>query len=596
MTRWLWLTAAGLLVAAFGLRAALDGQAVRHTHPATGANVQFAIAGNAALQPGACVRVTWAVEGVSGLLLDGTGRSGAGSDEHCGVTLAYRPHMRVHYTDGTTQEFELRQRMIWLDTLVTFVAVSAAALLLAGLYRWRRSAAVTAAGLMVVAAVAGLVMLTDPVTRLGLHLVGGVALALLFAGLRRDLADGAWLPAWVLFGGLLLIPALLYSVPGGLLASGAAAMRPAGMIAAVVVYGVPLLTALALLRSPAGAFRQHLMNALAALFGGVLMLALLEGGLRLVAPPADDTPAQPLEIGVPMAEDAPTLRPDTEWYHQYPSNERGYFDADNRIYYRTNAAGFRDEPFTRARQPGVARVALLGDSFAMGVGVRFEDTAAVVMEQTLRDEYGCAVEVYNFGVSSHNLEHYPRVTREVILDYEPDVLLVWYFLNDIGMDKSMFYEEALQQRNPFFPLGRLSLRTAAFASSLLQQRVQVALGEQQFHDNYSNPARWQAAQTHLAEVAALARENDIRYGLYTHPVLYRLNDNHPYAPLHEQVLTAAADMGYFTDDLLAALWGEPYYPLWVHAQDSHPNEIAHRLTGEYAADQLALVLPACDAG
>ncbi|MEM6529495.1 MAG: hypothetical protein AAF653_14455, partial [Chloroflexota bacterium] len=146
--------------------------------------------------------------------------------------------------------------------------------------------------------------------------------------------------------------------------------------------------------------------------------------------------------------------------------------------------------------------------------------------------------------------------------------------------------------NPYYPLARSFSVTARLASQRLQQFARSELGTYRFLRNYADDERWSESAAHLQQVADVATEHDMTPGLFVHPVLFRLR-TYPYTPIHQQVMAAADDMGYFTADLHAPLADEAYPQLWVHPTDSHSNEIANRITGAYAAAQLAPQLPGC---
>lgn len=61
------------------------------------------------------------------------------------------------------------------------------------------------------------------------------------------------------------------------------------------------------------------------------------------------------------------------------------------VRYHSNEAGARDTPFSQAKVGSQTRYILLGNSFAEGYGVSFEDTAQAQLEKIL------GVDVYNFG-------------------------------------------------------------------------------------------------------------------------------------------------------------------------------------------------------
>ena len=101
--------------------------------------------------------------------------------------------------------------------------------------------------------------------------------------------------------------------------------------------------------------------------------------------------------------------------------------------FRINSLGMRDKEYAVEKPPGVARIAILGDSFTFGNGVPEEATFANVLEASLnasRDD--TTYEVMNFGVKGYDTGQELATLREVALPLEPDLIVVAYYLNDVG--------------------------------------------------------------------------------------------------------------------------------------------------------------------
>ncbi|MEL6150724.1 MAG: hypothetical protein AAFR56_13940 [Chloroflexota bacterium] len=599
--RW-GMVSVALAAAAVALYFIVGTPRINYTHPETGATVNYAI-GRAPLigakDSSRCFDVSWRTSNIQAIFLDDDPQVGERTVEICGKPHAYRPQLLVLFTDNTRETFTLRQQNYALSLSLAWLGAGSVGFALAGAYALSRRGALVAAwaGVLVVGGIlavdyATLRDLPDGV-RLGFNLGLLPLLAYGLVAARRDLLpQNAGNTLWLLMLVMSPIP-LLHSVLHGLAVSQVPYLELTGRVMAAVMHLTLMVLALLALRGGPAQHRTRLLNGLVAVSGIGMSLLLLEGGLRIVAaaPQADDIEPEKA-FAVPLADNETAMDGNFEWWNEYPSNPRDYFAEGNRVYYRTNEAGYRDAAFSTEPVPDVVRVALIGDSFAMGMGVHDEDRVDVIIEEALRTEYNCAVEVYNFGIAGYNADSYSRVMTDRVINYNPDVVLVWYFLNDIGMDKSRYFEEALDQRNPYFPLARPFSLTARVVSQRLQQFTRSELGTHRFLRNYTEDARWDEAADHLQQVADTAFENDITPGLFVHPVLFRLR-NYPYAPIHAQVIAAADDMGYFTADLTTPLEGEPYPSLWVHPADSHSNEIANRITGGYAAEQLAAHIPAC---
>jgi len=166
---------------------------------------------------------------------------------------------------------------------------------------------------------------------------------------------------------------------------------PLTLGAAALFVGAPAAAAICLARGDAATTRQRLGGAQAALHAGGATLGALEIGIRAGRLDPVGTRIWRHEIGArPMAHPdgrGPrcAIRPHAEWGHEYSSNDRGYFDADNTIPYRANSAGFRGPEFQDPRPPHTLRIAILGDSFPFGEGVKDDDVAPRRIERLLRE-------------------------------------------------------------------------------------------------------------------------------------------------------------------------------------------------------------------
>jgi lysophospholipase L1-like esterase len=103
-----------------------------------------------------------------------------------------------------------------------------------------------------------------------------------------------------------------------------------------------------------------------------------------------------------------------------PGHDYGYGLQGNHL-------GFPGHEFEKEKRPGILRVAALGDSFAVGPAVPFQDNFLTLLEGDLAE-----TEIYNFGVSGSGPREYLAILRQQVWQFHPDLVVVCVFLgNDI---------------------------------------------------------------------------------------------------------------------------------------------------------------------
>jgi hypothetical protein len=306
----------------------------------------------------------------------------------------------------------------------------------------------------------------------------------------------------------------------------------------------------------------------------------------------------------------------------YPSNPRGYFDVDLRdpatlakyrglglarldeaalhtpyaVERRYSAQQFRS-PEIGPHRPGVVRVAVIGDSFTEGMGVKEEDTYARVLHRLLNTGAEAGHwEVFNCGRRGYD---FPAIRDlfETVLTLEPDVVVYGMVLNDAVRS------EAFQARQAYLNdwildrgrmvrdedgrrLGPLDLRLSAFVRDRVESYRVGRDTTAWYRDMYGPPNRegWERTQAYLREMNGQAQARGGRFLVASWPLLVGLQGRYPFADVSETIGRFCLSAGIARQDVLPALQGRPDPSLWVHPVDHHPNETAHRLVGESLAE------------
>lgn len=342
-------------------------------------------------------------------------------------------------------------------------------------------------------------------------------------------------------------------------------------------------------------------GALAALPVVLLFLAWRRGGARaalvfllalLAACGLGEATLRALGLGVPgrpewlepLRRGSPSESaywPDSELVYTYPSDPRGYFDAQGRVVGHVNSLGLRGADCTLEPVSGRTRIAMLGDSFTLGIGVRDEDTLPARLERELGADRH---EVLDFGVSATDTLEQVAYLEGYVLRFRPRVVVLVFFLNDTERGSTIDYLTR--------PHVLVAARRRSWLLNLVVGRLERAALRDDMLENYregytpDSPA-WRAVRDALAHAHELCEARGVELVLAIHPVLVDLaRGSYPFADIHATVRAFCEQQAIPVVDLYEALADRRASELWVHPNDQHPNERCDALTARYLAERL----------
>jgi hypothetical protein len=268
-------------------------------------------------------------------------------------------------------------------------------------------------------------------------------------------------------------------------------------------------------------------------------------------------------------------------------------DTNRRAARPVNAGGYRDLPRAVPRPEGVRRVLSLGDSFAWGASVEFEDGYPQRLERALTRRRGETWEVVNLAMPGMaTVDHEAQLVREGEA-YGAEVVLLGYVLNDSQDAAAAEAQRALDWvKHPPPAPGRSALlglvRTRLWATAENRRRIEG------YRSMYADDAPgWVATRRSLKAMGAWCRQRGVPFVVAIFPLFgNRLDEGYPFAEAHAKVAHAAAEAGARVVDLLPAYRGLRWDVLVVNgADDEHPNEIAHRIAAGVILRALDDVVP-----
>ncbi len=116
----------------------------------------------------------------------------------------------------------------------------------------------------------------------------------------------------------------------------------------------------------------------------------------------------------------------------------------------TNEFGFRDDDqYNVERQDGIKRIMVLGDSFALGWGVPFNDIFSEQLQRKLGESYK-NIEVINTGVGNYNSVMQTEFFKTNGVKFNPDLVVLMFSFNDAEPTPKLVSKTELTLKTNFY--------------------------------------------------------------------------------------------------------------------------------------------------
>jgi hypothetical protein len=248
-----------------------------------------------------------------------------------------------------------------------------------------------------------------------------------------------------------------------------------------------------------------------------------------------------------------------------------------------NAAGFRGRPFAADKPAGVFRVAVVGDSFTYGNGIRAEDRFTEVMQARLPEH----IEVLNFGRAGDNTPQHAEQVKALVPSIAPDFILLQWYVNDVEDDD---WRQRPRMR-PLIPVVAwhdwLRMHSALYSVATVRWgEMQVGLGmtmsyHAYIHGRFRDPETREvrADRDLLVGAIAHAQKHHVPMAMVLFPdTSGDLGDGYEFGYLHDRVLSICAEQRIRCLDLrkdFAAV--KDRQKLWANRLDHHPSALANAI-------------------
>ena len=215
-----------------------------------------------------------------------------------------------------------------------------------------------------------------------------------------------------------------------------------------------------------------------------------------------------------------------------------------------NDQGLRGPATPYEKPADTFRVLNLGDSIAMGWGVREEETYGRRLEQSLNSQAaaGGRIEVINAGVPGWNPANELAYLQAEGLRYEPDLILL-----DLTIVNDIYGRSALTTQQRPTPIEWLRANTYSWPFLTVQLRSMQARADGRERIDVIDPplepasyfptdptaGRWDEVWSWILTINQMAEQNDARFLLILFPLEFQVLDEE-YSILPQELLAARA--------------------------------------------------------
>lgn len=265
---------------------------------------------------------------------------------------------------------------------------------------------------------------------------------------------------------------------------------------------------------------------------------------------------------------------------------------DGKIVIAYNGAGFRDRNHRKTKPPGVKRVVVIGDSVTEGSGVEADETFSSRLQQLLGPQH----EVINLGMSGLNTPQEVHILEVEGLDYDPDVVILNFVLNDCDFFSEFHAaKQFVQDKDAKIGLlGDISvdprikrlLKSSAFVyfvKSRVEHLIGMVTGKGE-SNYYLNLWSHDYCPQRIAEGFEKLKDLQIRKSFEVHVIIWPLlvdYNSYAFAAIHGRVRHEAETRRFKVLDLYEVFASTSYRKLQLTAEDNvHPNGEGHRLAAE----------------
>ncbi|MFN8392334.1 MAG: hypothetical protein U0136_18720 [Bdellovibrionota bacterium] len=262
----------------------------------------------------------------------------------------------------------------------------------------------------------------------------------------------------------------------------------------------------------------------------------------------------------------------------------------------TGSPSAADYVYPITKPANTFRVAAIGDSFTFPTHMQFDDVFPKRLERMLNlnavdpsAPQALRAQVINFGRMGASSKSEIAILKRA-LDFNPDLVVLEITLNDPEPRNLHMERKKHPSKYSFGPMEitpethpiLYHWRSLGFLVQRFHNNGTLQAVIDYYRDMYRPDGRWTLFTRSLLKMKKLADRHGVPLVAMVFPLFYTPMDEHyPFLDVHHQITNYLDSIHVTNFDLLPSFAGmNPERLIVLPGEDSHPNEIAHRIVAE----------------
>ena len=255
-----------------------------------------------------------------------------------------------------------------------------------------------------------------------------------------------------------------------------------------------------------------------------------------------------------------------------------------------NSDGFRDKDFQLAKDKGVFRIVVIGDSETFGKSLPLKDTISKKLEAALNSRCKkSSFEVLNMGVEGYNTIQELEFLKNKGLKYNPDLVILYYCFNDTDYPEYYFKKNFINDN--FLVARYIQYRIKKGMVKRDRKKRNINSEEGVFAYLYSHDS-WEYTKKAIKTISELTKSNNIKFMVMVVPevssAVKDFREGYPYWYINEMLdnFLKSQDIDFIEPIHLFSEQNLNPLDMVVSFEDRHKNGLANSLIAEQLGDEL----------